>query len=247
MNVGSWLEGEQRLVLIKKADGKPSLQNAAELRDIFAPPDVNVQLINNSGWLSETKTIVGENFRGELGNPGQVRLLHDGTICWCESSTKGTEGGKNGTSTWKRNRAIDVLDPDTNSQDNSVCNLLNPMRIGGNTDDGWDLVTNTKIVNAPARWGTWWKDTAGYMYFCYAIYDTYSYWWRTGTPQALQLSISIVTHPILTGNLLAHDFTAGLYVDQATDEISYWEQHFYHHPTRSYFEKISSTEWEKIR
>ncbi len=247
MDVSSWLEGEQRLVLVTKSGGSPALQNAAELRDIFAPPGVDAQLLDNTNWVDEAKTLTGENFRGELGNPGQVRILQYGTYCWCTSSTPGSDGGANGSSTWKRNRAVDVLDPDNNTQDNNVCNLLNPQRTGGNTDDGWDIVNNTKVLTIPARWGTWWKDTAGYMYFCYAVSGTNSYWWRNGTPQAIQAPINTASHPTLTTNLLAHDFDTSVYTDQAGDETSYWDQYFYDSTTRAYFKKINSTQWEKLR
>ncbi len=247
MDVSSWLEGEQRLVLVSKSEGQPALQNAAELRDIFAPPAVESLLGDNTGWLNESKTITGENYRGEIGNPGQVRILPDGTFCWCTSSTQGTEGGGNGSSTWKRNRAVDVLDPDNNTQDRNVCDQLNPMRTGGNTDDGWDLINNTKILTIPAKWGTWWKDTDGYMYFCYATEGSNSYWWRNGTPKAIQAPINTTSHPTLTANLLAHDFTGGVYTYQAGDETSYWDQYYYDAASRSYFKKINGTQWEKLR
>lgn len=129
MDVSGWLNGEKRLALISNNNGQAALEDAAALRDIFAPPGVDAQLLDQRGWVNEKKTITGENYRGEIGNAGQMRPLPEG-IFECESSAPGDEGGGNGSSTWVRNRAVDVLDPDNSSQDSTICDHLNPMRTG---------------------------------------------------------------------------------------------------------------------
>lgn len=243
----SWLEGEDRLLLTKKEDGAPSFQGAAQLIDIFAPPGVDTMLTDQSGWVNETKTLTGNNFFGALGQIGQVRVLEDGTICHCVGSVAGSELGTDGSATYRRNRAVDVLDPDNNAQDSDVCDLLNPARTGGTPDDGWNLTTGTKTLTVPARWGTWWKDPGGYMYFCYDVAGSVSQWWRNGTPPAIYRYINTSTHPILVGRLLAHDFDAAPYEDQSGDEISFHDQWFYDSSSRRSFYKATSTTWEEYR
>jgi|GEM_PF-1571204 len=241
----AWQEGEDRLILVKKSEDTPVFEGAAQLIDIFAPPEVETGLSNQSGWENETKTLTGNNFFGQLGKAGQLRILPDGTICHCITSTNGDESSANGSATYRRNRAVDCLDPLNNAQDSNVCDLLNPARTGGNTDDGWDLLNNTKSVSIPARWGTWWKDTGGYTYFCFAVSGAVTFWWRTGTPEAIYRYISSTTHPNLAENLLEHDFSAGPYEDQSGDETTVHDQIFYDSGSRRTFAKRAVGLWEE--
>lgn len=244
----TWVESESRLLEVKKVSGEATFEGATQLIDIFAPPGIDTSLENQSSWSNESKTLTGENYRGELGKVGQLRVLDDGTICRCISSTQGTDGGADGSATYRRNRAVDTLHPDTNTQDSDVCDLLDPSRTGGTTDDGWDLVTNIKVISTvPAREGTWWKVSGGYSYFCYAVSGTSYYWFRSGQPAAIYRYINTTNYPNLTTNLLAHDFGASVYTEQAGDETTYQDQVFYNLATREYFVKVNATQWEQLK
>jgi hypothetical protein len=244
----TWQENESRLLEVKKVAGEATFEGATQLIDIFAPPGNDAALINQSGWSDETKTLTGENFLGQLGKTGQLRVLVDGTICRCISSVQGTDGGGNGSATYRRNRAVDTLDPANNTQDSDVADLLDPSRTGGTTDDGWNLVTNVKVISTiPARLGTWWKISGGYSYFCYSVSGSSYYWFRDGSPAAIYRYITTTSHPTLTSNLLAHDFGVSVYTEVGGDETSYQDQVFYNLATREYFVKVNSTQWEKLR
>lgn len=240
INDPAWVVSESRLAMLQKAaDGTINMQGSALLVNIFAPPGVDTYLTDRSGWTGEQKTITAANYNGELGGPGRIRMLADGTICICVNSSKGTSGQANGTATYYRNRAHDMLDP-ANSQDAAVIAALL-------LEAGWDSVTNVKVLTIPARKGTFYKDPAGYWYVGYDINGSNSYWWRTGTPVATSLMFNAASHPTLTSRLLAYDFTSTAYTVQAGDETTKQGQRYYDATSRKLFEKVTTTQFERIR
>jgi len=241
INDATWMTSEYRLAMLQKqADASIQMTGTALLVNIFAPPGVDAYLTDRSGWTGEQKTITAANYNGELGGPGRIRVLPDGTVCYCISSTKGTSGQANGTATYYRNRAHDVLDS-SNAQDANVIAALE-------TEAGWDSATNVKVLTIPARLGTFHKQLGGYTYWCYAISGSNSYWWRNGTPAARSINISAASHPTLTAHLLAYDFTSSVYTEVAGDETTTVRgQYFYDLATRKEFKKVTTTQWEKTR
>lgn len=246
----SWQVDEERLLVAKKVDSASgNFQGATQLIDIFAPAGIDTDLLDRDGWVDEVKVITGENFRGELGREGQLRALEGGALFRCINSFDGTDGGSNGTATYRRNRGHDVLVPNTNLQDSALVDLLDPSRTGGNTDDGWDLVNNTKVISTvPATLGTWYKETAGYYYFCYDVSGSSYYWARQGTPKAIYRYLSITTHPTLIANLIDHDFKLGQYDDTSDgdNEVSYHDQLYYDESTRIGYVKRTGNLWDLV-
>ncbi len=243
----TWLAGEERLMSTKKTDSESgTFEGSVQLTDIFAPSSNDTALANHSGWSNESKTITGENYLGELGVTGQIRILDDGTICRCMSYTQGTSGGADGTAVYKRNRAIDCLDPDNNTYDSAVCDILDASRTDGTTDDGWDTDTNILTTsNTYCRVGTWWKNPGGYSYFCYAVDSGTYYWYRNGTPTTIFRQITIDNYPTLVANLLAHDFTSSNYDDTNDDdnETSYQDQIYWDGDNGNLYWKIDASTW----
>lgn len=247
INDPSWQISESRLALLYKMDANTiNLQGSVLLVDVFAPTSVKPLLENKSGWVNDTKTLTGENFLGELGKSGQRLMLSDGTFCSCEDSIKGTSGGANGSATYKRNISANILTPDSNTQDASICNLLDPSRTGGGIDDGWDLTTQTKIIALPTRLDARWKAPGSYNYWCYLIDGSNSYWTRTGSPIVRYRAINSITHPTLTSRLAAHDFTTGWYTTQSGDEATVPDQTWTDETNQQYYIKVSSTKWKKV-
>ena len=249
-----WLTSEQRLAVLEKTLSGIQVKGAALLLDIFAPPGVEASLRDNAGWANETKTLTGNNSTGQLGQKGAHIWLNDAVYAECVSSVLAVSG----FATYKRNRAVDVLDPVNNTQDAAIANQLDPSYTypamtptGNSTDQGWNLTSQVKVItNLPTRWGMWFIggiNGDGYTYFCFLVNGNTSYWKRNGTPSSIQRPIYAATHPTLTGRLLAHDFTTAAYVTQSGDEVSYADQTFYDATTRAYFIKMINGNWEKIR
>lgn len=249
-----WLTSEQRLAVLEKTLSGIQIKGAALLLDIFAPPGVEASLRDNVGWANETKTLTGDNSVGQIGQKGAHIWLNDAVYAECVSSVLAVSG----SATYKRNRAVDVLDPVNNTQDAAIANQLDPSYTypamaptGNSTDQGWNLTSQVKVItNLPTRWGMWFIggiNGDGYTYFCFLVSGNTSYWKRNGTPSSIQRPIYAATHPTLTGRLLAHNFTTDAYVTQAGDEVSYADQTFYDATTRAYFIKMINGNWEKIR
>lgn len=249
-----WQISERRLAILENTINGVQIQGAALLLDIFAPPGVEASLRNNSGWANETKTLTGDNSNGQLGQKGAMIWLNDAVYAQCVGAVLEASG----SATYKRNRAVDVLDPANNTQDAAIANELDPSYsypamtpTGNSTDDGWNLTSQVKVITGkPTRWGMWFIggiNGDGYTYHCFLVSGTTSYWKRTGTPSAISRVIYAATHPNLTTNLLAHDFGTGAYTQVLGDEVTYADQTFYDATTRSYFIKMINGNWEKIR
>ena len=243
-----WQIGEQRLVTVEKTiDEEPSLKGATQLVDLVLPPATVTTLEGATGWVGETRTLTGANFFGEIGRIGQRGTGSDGTIYICTAATAGTQGGTNGSATFVRNRSVDALAPDNNTNDSNIANLLDPTRVGGNADANWDVVNNVLIINTlVCRVGTWFTSGTGYFFMCYDRLGTNFYWRRLGQPQAIQRPINAANYPTLTSNLLAHDFTTGAYQNQSGDETNYQDQTFYDATTRRLFWQVKTGIWEEI-
>lgn len=243
-----WQVGEQRLVTVEKTiDEEPSLKGATQLVDLVLPPATVTALEDATGWVGETRTLTGANFFGEIGRIGQRGTGPDGTIYVCIAAVAGTQGQTNGSATFKRNRSVDALDPENNTNDNNIANLLDPTRVGGNADENWDVVNNVLIINTlVCRVGTWFTSGTGYFFMCYDRVGTNFYWRRIGQPQAIQRPINAANYPTLTSNLLAHDFTTGAYQNQSGDETNYQDQTFYDAATRRLFWQVKTGIWEEI-
>lgn len=249
-----WAISERRLAILENTINGIQIQGAALLLDIFAPPGVEASLRDNSGWADETKTLTGDNSNGQLGQKGAMIWLNDAVYAQCTSAILEVSG----SATYKRNRAVDVLDPANNTQDAAIANELDPSYTypamtptGNSTDDGWNLTSQVKVITGkPTRWGMWFiggMNGDGYTYHCFLVNGTTSYWKRTGTPSSISRCIYAATHPNLTTNLLAHDFDTGAYTQVSGDEVTYADQTFYDATTRAYFIKMINGNWEKIR
>jgi len=249
-----WAISERRLAILENTINGIQIQGAAQLLDIFAPPGVEASLRDNSGWVNETKTLTGDNSTGQLGQKGAMIWLNDGVYAQCTNAVLEVSG----SATYRRNRAVDVLDPVNNTQDAAIANELDPSYTypdmtptGNSTDDGWNLTSQVKVITGkPTRWGMWFIggiNGDGYTYHCFLVNGTTSYWKRTGTPSSISRCIYAATHPNLTANLLAHDFGTGPYTQVPGDEVTYADQTFYDAATRSYFIKMINGNWEKIR
>ena len=251
---GGWGISEKRLAILENTINGIQIQGAALLLDIFAPPGVEASLRDNIGWVNETKTLTGDNSTGQLGQKGAMIWLNDAVYAQCVSAVLEVSG----SATYKRNRAVDVLDPANNTQDAAIANELDPSYTypamtptGNSTDDGWNLTSQVKVITGkPTRWGMWFiggMNGDGYTYHCFLVSGTTSYWKRTGMPSSISRCIYAATHPNLTTNLLAHDFGTGAYTQISGDEVTYADQTFYDATTRKYFIKMINGNWEKIR
>jgi hypothetical protein len=249
-----WLETEQRLAVLQKLNGIINVSGAAMLLDIFGPPDNATALLNQSSWTNETKTLTGDNSLGQLGQKGQHIWLSDGTYAECTDATIAVSG----SAIYKRNRAVDVMDPVNNTQDAALINQLDPSYTypsmtptGVSADSGWNTSTNIKIISGlPARWGMWFiggLNGEGWHFECFLVVGTTSYWKRIGSPESFSICITSTTHPTLISHLLAYDFTASTYAQIAGDEVSDIGQTYWHAATRSKYEKQLDGKWEKIR
>lgn len=249
-----WAISERRLAILENTINGIQIQGAAQLLDIFAPPGVEASLRDNSGWVNETKTLTGDNSTGQLGQKGAMIWLNDAVYAQCTNAVLEVSG----SATYKRNRAVDVLDPVNNPQDAAIANELDPSYTypamtptGNSTDDGWNLTSQVKVITGkPTKWGMWFVggiNGDGYTYHCFLVSGTTSYWKRTGTPSSISRCIYAATHPNLTTNLLAHDFDTGPYTQVLGDEATYADQTFYDATTRAYFIKMINGNWEKIR
>ena len=245
----AWMVGESRLLLTTKVSSvEGNFEGAAELMDLILPPDVLTTLeASDANWVNETKTVTGNNSTYALGRTGQFGWLSDRTFVQCTSATYAVSG----SATFNRNRAVDALNI-ADTQDLAVINLLEPSRTGGTDDDGWNLVTQTKVITTVAcKVGTYWvggTSGSGNWFTCFAQSGTSYYWKRLGTPDSVQRPITTASHPTLTGRLLAKsDWATSLYTVQAGDETSYQDQTFWDTATRAYFIKVTTTQWEKIK
>lgn len=245
----AWMVGESRLLLTKKLSStEGNFEGAAELMDLFLPPEVLTTLeSNDSNWINETKIVTGDNSTYALGRTGQFGWLSDRTFVQCTSASYAVSG----SATFNRNRAVDALNI-ADTQDLAVINLLEPSRTGGTDDDGWNLTTQTKLITTvPCKVGTYWvggTNGDGNWFTCFAQSGTSYYWKRLGTPASIQRPITTVSHPTLTGRLLAKaDWASSLYTVQSGDETSYQDQTFWDTATRAYYIKVTTTQWEKIK
>lgn len=245
----AWMVGESRLLLTTKVSSvEGNFEGAAELMDLILPPATLATLeSSDANWVNETKTVTGGNSTYALGRTGQFGWLSDRTFVQCTSATYAVSG----SATFNRNRAVDALSI-SDTQDLAVINLLEPSRTGGTDDDGWNLTTQTKLITTvPCKVGTYWvggTNGDGNWFTCFAQSGTSYYWKRLGTPASIQRPITTVSHPTLTGRLLAKaDWATSLYTVQAGDETSYQDQTFWDTATRAYFIKVTTTQWEKIK
>lgn len=251
INVSSWSNGEQRLLLARNNNGVPAFDGAAELLDIYAPPTNAATLLVDSGWSNEQKTITGDNTLGQLGRVGQILWLDNKTFCQVISATYTS----NASVTYYRNRCFDNLDPIASTQDATVLNALDPSytypamtSTGNSTDLGWDLATQTKVLTVAARVGTWavgGLSGEGYTYMCFKVSGSNTYWKRIGNPSFIQREITEASHPSLVAALRAYDWTLGKYT-QSGLEVSYQDQTFSDDTKGYYYIKTDSTKWSRF-
>ncbi len=250
IDVSDIVVGAKKILTVEKQeDETAAVGEAIGLVDALAPSAIDAALQNPSGWTDESKTLTGENYSGELGVTSQRRFGSDGTLFECTSYTQGTEGGADGSATYKRTRSLDILDPDNNTYDSAVCDILDASRASGTIDTGWDATTNIlATTNSYCRVGTWWKVAGSYAYFCYAVSSGTFYWYRTGTPTAIYRKITAAVYPALVANLLAHDFTTGYY-DQSTDssnETTYCEQYYWDSANGNLYWQLDTGYWAQF-
>lgn len=243
----NWLAEQSRLfTIIKNADGTVRTGSATEMMDKNIPPATLTALSVDSGWVNEQKTITGDNSSFAIGREGQTGWLDDKTFVEVKSATYTT----NASVTFYRNRAIDALNI-SDTEDSLVMDRLDPSRTGGSVDDGWNLVTNTKVItDVPCRVGTWWaggNNGEGYMYHIYKASGSTYYAKRNGQAQSIQRKISTSAYPNLTAHLLAFDFTSAVYTKQAGDETFWEDQYFYNSATRAYYIATSNSTFDKLR
>lgn len=186
-----WDDEETRLLAVRKdtTTGDGVLEGAIEQLDKFATDIIGGYLADSADWEGDNLTLLGENYRGELGESGQEYVDDEGQYFMCKTYYNGTDGGGDGYAVWVRNRSRDCLD-DTNDAD----------IIAGLVDEtDWDTTNNTKIITNRSKIGSWYTGVSGYTYFCR---DTYT-WRRIGQPETLSLYIN---DSDLITEIEAHDF-----------------------------------------
>lgn len=238
--------GEQKITTIKKqADGSAAVGDPINQIDKIVSSTFETLLADTKPWIGEELILTGENYSGELGQQTQEYVMPDGTFMMCIGHDPGTDGGANGSATWKRNRTNYVLKPGNANDDNVIAALKD--------ETGWDGDTQTKVITfatGRCKASSWYVDANSTFYFCYEETGGTSWSWkRIGTvSDAIPMEITATSHPILTANLQAHDFATNGWYDETSDGTNETAQHgqrFVDYTTETVYERLLNNMWRK--
>lgn len=214
--------GESKiLTAVKQGDGSAALGTGVSLLSDFLPSGT-INTLEYAIFVDNAFTISGANDTGQIGYKGQRGYLSDGSIILCTNAVINASGSATFIKCTSRN-SLNL----SKSNDINIANLLNPARVGGNTDTGWDTLNNVLIISTlTCEVGTFFTEGSGYIYYCYDKISTAYYWRRIGQPNYIQKMITTSSHPTLTGHLAAYDWSLGFYTTVSNDETSYHEQYY---------------------